>query len=235
MSTPTNNADSFFRFVTAWPKTIVLLSMLAIAGLAVFVPQIHKDTSSDAFIAKDDPVVVYREQVREIFGLEDPIVIAVINDGSDGIFNATRCRLLCRAIDCNSPWARSNSRLASRKSCASSAASTAVVRRLCKSSRIAFKRPSIKFSFIVRPWRKPTIVSWISLGQNLHRSPLPHHLLAPIDHAVLHERGEHIRFDAVRPPQFPQTIRSGIRTENLCQKCIVFQFQQHADLDFPLD
>ena len=50
-------------------------------GLASFMPQIHKYTSSDAFIAKDDPVVLYREHVRDIFGLEDPIVVAVINDG----------------------------------------------------------------------------------------------------------------------------------------------------------
>ena len=87
MSKPTTNADRFFEFVTAWPKTFLILSLLAIAGLATFVPQIHKDTSSDAFISKDDPVLLYREQVREIFGLEDPIVVAVINDGTEGIFN----------------------------------------------------------------------------------------------------------------------------------------------------
>lgn len=87
MSTPSNNADKLFRIVTGWPKTFLVLSLLTIAGLAAFVPQMHKDTSADAFIADDDPVVVYREQVREIFGLEDPIVIAVINDGPEGIFN----------------------------------------------------------------------------------------------------------------------------------------------------
>ena len=87
MNKPTNNADKFFDFVTSWPKFFVVLSVLAIVGLATFVPQIHKDTSSDAFIAKDDPVVVYREQVRDIFGLEDPIVVAVINDGPEGVFN----------------------------------------------------------------------------------------------------------------------------------------------------
>ncbi len=87
MTKPTTSAEIFFQFVTGWPKTFFLLSILTIAGLATFVPQIHKDTSSDAFIAKDDPVVLYRDQVREIFGLEDPIVVAVINDGATGIFN----------------------------------------------------------------------------------------------------------------------------------------------------
>jgi len=87
MSKLATNVEKFFQVVTGWPKTFLLLSLLTIVGLAIFVPQIHKDTSSDAFIAKDDPVVLYREQVREIFGLEDPIVVAVINDGAEGIFN----------------------------------------------------------------------------------------------------------------------------------------------------
>ena len=87
MRTHKTNAENFFKFITAWPKTFLILSLLTIVGMATLVPQIHKDTSSDAFIAKDDPVVLYRDQVREIFGLEDPIVVAVINDGTEGIFN----------------------------------------------------------------------------------------------------------------------------------------------------
>jgi len=87
MSERTTKAERFFELVTVWPKTVLVLSLLSIAGLAFFVPQIQKDTSSDAFIAADDPVVLYRDHVRDVFGLEDPIVVAVINDGSEGIFN----------------------------------------------------------------------------------------------------------------------------------------------------
>lgn len=86
MSKP-DTRTKFFEVVTNWPKTILVLSVLIIIGLGSFVPRLHKDTSSDAFIAADDPVVLYRDHVREIFGLEDPIVIAVINDGPEGIFN----------------------------------------------------------------------------------------------------------------------------------------------------
>ena len=87
MTTNNNNAEKFFAFVTEWPKTILIFSLVAIVALASFMPTIHKDTSSDAFIATDDPVVVYRDYVRDVFGLEDPIVVAVINDGPEGIFN----------------------------------------------------------------------------------------------------------------------------------------------------
>jgi hypothetical protein len=94
MSNRKDNAGAFFDFVTIWPKSFLILSFLVIAGLASFMPQIHKDTSSDAFIAKDDPVVLYREQVRDIFGLEDPIIVAVINDGPEGIFNPASLALV---------------------------------------------------------------------------------------------------------------------------------------------
>ncbi len=87
MNKPSITAETFFSAITRWPKTIVLLSLIAMVGLGSFMPRIHKDTSSDAFIGKDAPVVVYRDQVRDIFGLEDPIVIAIINDGPNGIFN----------------------------------------------------------------------------------------------------------------------------------------------------
>lgn len=87
MTKPADQNISFFGIVTTWPKTFVVLSFMAIAGLASFMPDLHKDTSSNAFLASDDPVMVYRDHVRSVFGLEDPIVIAVINDGSKGVFN----------------------------------------------------------------------------------------------------------------------------------------------------
>ena len=96
MTKPAITAETFFEFVTAWPKTVLVLSLLAIAGLASFMPGLQKDTSSDAFLANDDPVVVYREHVRDVFGLEDPIVVAVVNDGPQGIFNPGSLALLDR-------------------------------------------------------------------------------------------------------------------------------------------
>ncbi len=87
MNKSANNAEKYFEFVTSWPKTYFIVSILTILWIATFVPQIHKDTSSDAFISKNNPIVLYRDQVRDVFGLEDPIVVAVINDRPRGIFN----------------------------------------------------------------------------------------------------------------------------------------------------
>ena len=82
-----NKAKAFFETVTNWPKMVMALCILTIGFAGSFVPNLHKDTSSDAFIAADDPVLIYREHVREVFGLEDPIILAVINKGETGVFN----------------------------------------------------------------------------------------------------------------------------------------------------
>ncbi|SDE60410.1 outer membrane lipoprotein-sorting protein [Kordiimonas lacus] len=94
MNTPSPKATRLFTLLTNWPKTILILSVLMIAATASFMPKIHKDTSSDAFIEKDDPVLLYREHVRRTFGLEDPIVVAVVNDGENGVFNSESLALV---------------------------------------------------------------------------------------------------------------------------------------------
>ncbi|WP_282608628.1 outer membrane lipoprotein-sorting protein [Pelagibius sp. Alg239-R121] len=80
-------ARRFFMAVTAFPKTVLFFSFLAILGAAAFLPLLNKDTTPDAFIAADNPAVIYRDKVKEIFGLDDPFVVAVIDRRERGIYN----------------------------------------------------------------------------------------------------------------------------------------------------
>lgn len=89
-----NKAEKFFWWVTAYPKTIVLAGLLLMLSAAAFIPGLTKDTSSDSFIAKDNPARLYRDQVKKVFGLSDPFVVAVINHGSTGVFNPETLRLV---------------------------------------------------------------------------------------------------------------------------------------------
>jgi predicted RND superfamily exporter protein len=77
----------FFRCVTFWPKTIIALGLMLIIGFASFIPTLEKDTRADAFIPPDHPALLFRDKVEDIFGLQDPMVIAVVNEGEAGIFN----------------------------------------------------------------------------------------------------------------------------------------------------
>jgi len=80
-------AEIFFERLTRWPKTIILLGLLLIIATGSFIPTLHKDTRSDAFMPPDHPALIYRDKVEKIFGLKDPMVIAVVNEGEHGIFN----------------------------------------------------------------------------------------------------------------------------------------------------
>ncbi|MFT7163159.1 MAG: putative RND superfamily exporter protein, partial [Bacteroidia bacterium] len=85
-------ATDFFYAVTNRYKIILGLSILLIVVAATFLPQMTRDTSTEAFIPKDDPVLLYRDNVREIFGLKDPMVIAVYNEA--GIYNPQTLKLI---------------------------------------------------------------------------------------------------------------------------------------------
>ncbi|HHJ39111.1 MAG: hypothetical protein AXA67_11265 [Methylothermaceae bacteria B42] len=77
----------FFLAVTAKPKTIVFLGFVFIAISAFLMLKLQKDTRLDAFIPVSDPSLQLRDRTRELFGLEDPMVIALIDDGKFGVFN----------------------------------------------------------------------------------------------------------------------------------------------------
>ncbi|MFT5709718.1 MAG: putative RND superfamily exporter protein [Halioglobus sp.] len=87
-------AERFFRWTVARPKTLLTLSMVMMAAALMFLPQLYKDTRSDAFLAADNPALVYREKVKEQFGLSDPLVIAVVSDGDSGVFTPQTLQLV---------------------------------------------------------------------------------------------------------------------------------------------
>ncbi|MGR3218960.1 MAG: efflux RND transporter permease subunit [Candidatus Anammoxibacter sp.] len=91
-SDETNNvlstkAGTFFWKITTYPKTILLVCFIAIVVAASFLPELTKDSSSESFIPNDHPAAIYREKVKDIFGLSDPVVVAVVNNEPTGIFN----------------------------------------------------------------------------------------------------------------------------------------------------
>lgn len=87
-------AYRFFWGVTAFPKTILFLSIAAVAFCAYHVPTMTRDTRSEAFIPRDHPAITYRDKVREIFGLHDPVLIAVVRDEEHGVFNPQTLELV---------------------------------------------------------------------------------------------------------------------------------------------
>lgn len=84
----------FFEAVTAYPKTVLLVVAIITIAMASFLPRLTKDTSADAFMPAGHPAVVFRDTVKETFGLKDPLVVAVVNNGPQGVFNPESLALI---------------------------------------------------------------------------------------------------------------------------------------------
>jgi predicted RND superfamily exporter protein len=92
-------SNRVFSKLIRWRWPTLMLSLLLFAAMAANAPKLTRDTSSDAFIDPDDPALLNRERVEDIFGLADPIVIAVVNEGDDGIYNTGSLNLVAWLTD----------------------------------------------------------------------------------------------------------------------------------------
>ncbi len=86
--------EIFFRNIIKFRVLVLVLGFTGMAITASFLPSIVRDTSVDAFISVDNPARVYREYVKDVFGLADPIVIAVFQEGESGVFTPEGLQLV---------------------------------------------------------------------------------------------------------------------------------------------
>ncbi|MGH1427145.1 MAG: efflux RND transporter permease subunit [Arenicella sp.] len=81
------NTHTIFEQIIQFRWRVLALGMLVFVGMAMNAPSLKKDTSANAFIDPQDPALLSREKVKEVFGLSDPIVVAVFSENTQGIFN----------------------------------------------------------------------------------------------------------------------------------------------------
>lgn len=91
-------ARSVFLAVTARPKRALLLGLAFVLAAAAGLSQLVKDTSVDAFIPDSHPSVVARDRAQEVFGLRDPVVIAIDSGEEHGIYQPELLQVL-RAVE----------------------------------------------------------------------------------------------------------------------------------------
>jgi predicted RND superfamily exporter protein len=84
----------WFEFVNARPITVLSINALIVIAFAVSLPKLHKDTSPDAYIEPDNPALIYRDQVKEMFSLDDPFVVAIQAPPGETIYDAESLRLV---------------------------------------------------------------------------------------------------------------------------------------------
>lgn len=79
-------AGKFYHRILGYPKTVMLLGLVAVGSAASLLPLIYKDLSAEAFIDPAHPSIVYNDHVEEVFGLSDPVIVAVVSEDPNGIF-----------------------------------------------------------------------------------------------------------------------------------------------------
>jgi len=91
--------NSWILLGVRYPWLVLLLGFILMGAFASGMSKIYKDTRADAFLDEDNPALVFKNKVREIFGLSDPLVIAVKDGAEGGIYNAQTLDLVTRLTD----------------------------------------------------------------------------------------------------------------------------------------
>lgn len=99
---PDKRAEAVFTRLTRRPWLAVLAGFLVTACCAAGLVRLVKDTSVEAFIPQDHPSVRVRDHAEQLFGLRDPIIIALLARSPDGIYRPEfleRLRSLHRTVE----------------------------------------------------------------------------------------------------------------------------------------
>jgi predicted RND superfamily exporter protein len=91
---------SLTRFSVDHPLIVLLLILLVTIAFGLQLPQIRTDTDPKNMLPATSPVRVYNDQVDARFQLhKDTIVLGVINEGPEGIFNEGTLQKIVRISD----------------------------------------------------------------------------------------------------------------------------------------
>ena len=78
--------DDFFAKMLERPITVILLAAAIIVAVGAGVPHIQKDPSVDAFVSSNHPVAATRDRAKDLFGLEDPIIVGFAAPRGESVY-----------------------------------------------------------------------------------------------------------------------------------------------------
>ncbi len=81
------------------PWLVMISGLLLMVACASGLKLLHKDTRADAFLEPDNPALMYKNRVRDVFGLSDPLVVAIYDPSPQGIYNLPTLALVKNLTD----------------------------------------------------------------------------------------------------------------------------------------
>jgi len=82
----------FFQSIVRYPKQILFLCLVLCLIMATGLFDLTRDTSADSFLSTDHPALVHKKKVKALFGLTDPLVVAIYHN--DSVFNTEVLQLI---------------------------------------------------------------------------------------------------------------------------------------------
>jgi predicted RND superfamily exporter protein len=99
MKTQMDKTYRFFERVVDRGRWAILLSILITISAVSFMPNLRIDTSVEAFINPEHPSLVSRNKLKEVFGISDPIILAIENNDKSGIYGEESLTLIQELTD----------------------------------------------------------------------------------------------------------------------------------------
>lgn len=75
-----------FEHLLEYRRSVLIISVLLILASAAGLSRLVKETSVDAFVPPDHPSIQANERIRDVFGLSDPIAVAVMTRDGGSVF-----------------------------------------------------------------------------------------------------------------------------------------------------
>lgn len=91
--------NSWILLGVRYPWLVLILGFVLMGAFASGMGKIYKDTRADAFLDEDNPALVFKNKVRETFGLSDPLVIAIKDNSASGVYNQPTLELIANLTE----------------------------------------------------------------------------------------------------------------------------------------
>lgn len=87
---------AWFSVVLENPKLMIILGFMVVLFFGAGLRQVVKDPSVDAFVPGDHPAALARDEAREIFGLDDPLIVGLAAPAGESLFTPAALEALRR-------------------------------------------------------------------------------------------------------------------------------------------
>ncbi len=91
--------SSIFKWATNYPKTVLLILLLLTGFFGSQLGKIRMETDADAMMPEGHPAIMYNDQVEDVFGIKDTMIVGIVNEQAGGIFSPGTLALVRRLTE----------------------------------------------------------------------------------------------------------------------------------------